>query len=83
MSIVCTNSDDILSVILNKNLELIDNTYIILYVVDGADGARADGNPRHKIQPMCLGEIGSFQTDQTPKNQSMSASSAASELQSD
>jgi hypothetical protein len=64
---------DVVVNILKQNLELVDNSYIILNVVDHASGA---------LKPVCLGEIGSFQTDQTTKY-AVSDSSVASELQSD
>ncbi|AAY83975.1 LEF-10 [Chrysodeixis chalcites nucleopolyhedrovirus] len=65
---------DVIDIILKNNLELVDNTYIILNVIDGKRGG--------SIKPVCLGEINSFQTHQDSKC-SMSDSSVTSELQSD
>jgi Baculovirus late expression factor 10 (LEF-10) len=65
---------DVLTIILQNNLELVDNTYIVLNVVDNKSGGA--------IKPMCLGEINAFQTGQTHEK-SMSNSSSASELPSD
>ncbi|AXU41495.1 LEF-10 [Alphabaculovirus altermyunipunctae] len=64
--------EDVISVILNNNLQLIDNTYIILYVVDN-DSA---------IQTMCIGEVGFVQADHVSQD-SVSSSSVTSELSSD
>ncbi|AUV65380.1 LEF-10 [Alphabaculovirus myunipunctae] len=69
-SSIATN---VIKSILENNLDLIDNSYLILNVVDNESGA---------IKSVCLGEIGSFQTDQTAKY-AVSDSSVASELQSD
>lgn len=69
----------VLNDILQDNLELVDNSYIVLNVVNHESGA---------IKPVCLGEIGAFQTvgafqtDQTIKYP-VSNSSVSSELQSD
>ncbi|AJD80735.1 late expression factor 10 [Pseudoplusia includens SNPV IE] len=64
---------DVVDIILKNNLELVDDTYIILNVVDSKRGS---------IKPVCLGEIDSFKTHQDTKC-SMSDSSVTSELQSD
>ncbi|AKN80636.1 Late expression factor 10 [Perigonia lusca single nucleopolyhedrovirus] len=66
---------DVLDIILKHNLELINDTYIILNVV-------ANNNSSSCIQPMCIGQIDSFKEHQTDKN-SMSTSSVSSELPSD
>ncbi|ACF05332.1 LEF-10 [Adoxophyes orana nucleopolyhedrovirus] len=63
---------DVLDIILKNNLEIIDNTYLILNVINKSSGS---------IQPMCLGEIGSFQTAQAAGD-SMSVSSSTGELPS-
>ncbi|AAR28827.1 lef-10 [Leucania separata nucleopolyhedrovirus] len=64
--------EDVTSVILKNNLQLLDNTYIILHVVDDD----------RKVQTMCIGEIGFVQTDHVPE-ESVSSSSVTSELSSD
>ncbi|AIE47776.1 lef10 [Peridroma alphabaculovirus] len=64
---------DVVANILKNNLELVDSSYLVLNVVDHESGA---------IQPVCLGEIDSFQADQVAKC-SMSDSSVTSELPSD
>ncbi|AFL64975.1 lef-10 [Mamestra brassicae multiple nucleopolyhedrovirus] len=64
---------DVVANILKHNLELIDNSYIILNVVDQTCGA---------LKPVCLGEINSFQTNKTT-GYPVSDTSVASELQSD
>ncbi|AXU41702.1 LEF-10 [Spodoptera eridania nucleopolyhedrovirus] len=66
-------ANDVLNAILKENLELVDDSYIILNVVDYESGS---------VKPVCIGEIDSFQTDQDNKY-SMSNSSVSSELQSD
>ncbi|QEI03595.1 LEF-10 [Rachiplusia nu nucleopolyhedrovirus] len=63
---------DVVEIILNNNLQLIDNTYIVLNVLD----------KRGSIKPMCIGEIGSFQTHQNTQD-TVSDTSTSSELQSD
>ncbi|QED40568.1 LEF-10 [Chrysodeixis includens nucleopolyhedrovirus] len=63
---------DVVDIILNDNLILIDSTYIVLNVFD----------ERGTIKPMCIGEIGAFQTSQSAQD-TMSNTSASSELQSD
>ncbi|AAZ38280.1 LEF-10 [Agrotis segetum nucleopolyhedrovirus A] len=64
---------DVVNDILRGNLELVDNSYIVLNVVEHESGT---------IKPVCLGEIGALQTDQADKHP-MSNSSVSSELQSD
>ncbi|QNV47899.1 late expression factor 10 [Alphabaculovirus altersperidaniae] len=66
-------ANDVLNAILKDNLELVDNSYIILNVVDYESGA---------VKPVCIGEIDSFQTAQSDKY-TVSDSSVSSELQSD
>ncbi|QAT90392.1 LEF-10 [Spodoptera exempta nucleopolyhedrovirus] len=66
-------ADDVIKSILKDNLELVNDTYIILNVVEHESGS---------IKPVCIGEIGSFQTDQN-NNYAVSNSSTTSELQSD
>ena len=63
---------DVVDIILNDNLVLIDGTYIVLNVFD----------KRGAIKPMCVGEIGAFQTNQSAQD-TVSNTSASSELQSD
>lgn len=59
--------------ILRDNLELVNDTYIILNVIEHESNA---------TKPVCIGEIGSFQADQNNKY-AVSNSSTTSELQSD
>jgi hypothetical protein len=66
-------ANDVLNAILKENLELVDDSYIILNVVDYESDS---------VKPVCIGEIDSFQTDQNNKYP-MSNSSVSSELQSD
>ncbi|ABM45816.1 late expression factor 10 [Spodoptera frugiperda multiple nucleopolyhedrovirus] len=66
-------ADDVLNAILKDNLELIDNTYIILNVVEYESNS---------IKPVCIGEINSFQNVEADKYP-VSNSSITSELQSD
>ncbi|AGE89899.1 LEF-10 [Spodoptera littoralis nucleopolyhedrovirus] len=73
-------SEDVLSAILENNLELVNNTYIILHVFDDNDKSGDDDDD--KIQPMCIGEIGFVQTDHI-QEESVSYSSSTSELSSD
>ncbi|AGR56795.1 lef10 [Hemileuca sp. nucleopolyhedrovirus] len=73
MSSTSNDSDVICDIILKNNLELIDNTYIILNVVD---------NESRQVQTMCIGEIDSFQTYQEKKD-SLSTASVTSELSTD
>ncbi|ADB84388.1 late expression factor 10 [Apocheima cinerarium nucleopolyhedrovirus] len=76
MSLPPSDTDAIVDIILKNNLELKDNTYITLYVVDSQQQQPS------QIQTMCLGEIDTFQTYQEIKN-SMLSSSVTSELQSE
>ncbi|AAF33635.1 Late expression factor 10 lef-10 [Spodoptera exigua multiple nucleopolyhedrovirus] len=68
-------ANDVLNAILSDNLELIDDSYIILNVVDHESSGGT-------IKPVCIGEINSFQTNQSDKYP-VSDSSVSSELQSD
>ncbi|QEI03550.1 LEF-10 [Spodoptera cosmioides nucleopolyhedrovirus] len=67
-------ANDVLNAILKDNLELVDDSYIILNVVDHESSGA--------VKPVCIGEINSFQTDQNNKYP-VSNSSVSSELQSD
>nr|ANS70939.1 late expression factor 10 [Lymantria dispar multiple nucleopolyhedrovirus] len=74
MSTPSSESDvAVLNSILDKNLELLNNTYIILHVVDKEHSER---------KRVCIGEIVSFQ-DPLDSQASVSLSSASSELPSD
>ncbi|AAL01733.1 late expression factor 10 [Spodoptera litura nucleopolyhedrovirus] len=77
-----STSEDVLSAILENNLELVNNTYIILHVFDEEPGNVGGDDDHNKIQPMCIGEIGFVQTDHI-QEESVSYSSASSELSSD
>ncbi|ABI35722.1 late expression factor 10 [Ectropis obliqua nucleopolyhedrovirus] len=68
------DDEAILQIILKNNLDLVDNTYLMLNVVDEKCG---------QIQAMCIGKIDSFQTVEKAPENSVSISSATSELQSD
>ncbi len=63
---------DVVEIILKNNLQLVDNTYIVLNVLDECN----------TFKPMCIGEIGSFQTHQSAQDP-VSDTSITSELQSD
>ncbi|AIG63225.2 LEF-10 [Helicoverpa armigera SNPV] len=63
---------DVLSLILKDNLTIVQDTYIILNVID------KHGAPKS----MCIGEIDTLQTDSISKD-TMSDSSVTSELSSD
>ncbi|UOQ18832.1 LEF-10 [Olene mendosa nucleopolyhedrovirus] len=73
MSATSSESDVILDVILDKNLELVDRTYIILHVVD---------QERAERKRMCLGEVVLFQNPVDAQD-AVPLSSASSELPSD
>ncbi|USC25902.1 lef-10 [Palpita vitrealis nucleopolyhedrovirus] len=64
---------DLINSVLNNNLFLVDNNYIILNVFD---------QETNQVGSVCLGEIGAIQTNATAQTDAMLDSSSTSELQS-
>ncbi|QHB21691.1 orf32 [Artaxa digramma nucleopolyhedrovirus] len=78
MSSLSVGEDNVLDIILKNNISLIDNTYIVLNVVD-----KTQQQQRGQIQTVCIGKINSIQTAKESGKIDVSVSSVTSELPSD